>query len=65
MKDLLAENRRLQSQVERLTDENMNLVAVIRTLRRHLREDNAKLDAYRQLDCVAVDGCKSSGEARA
>lgn len=48
MSELLTENRRLHSQIEKLTDENMNLAAVIRTLRQHLREDNAKLeDAYR------------------
>lgn len=65
MSELLTENRRLHSQIEKLTDENMNLAAVIRTLRQHLREDNAKLEAaYRKLDCVAVEGCKSAGEVR-
>ena len=44
MNELLTENRRLHSQIEKLTDENMNLAAVIRTLRQHLREDNAKLE---------------------
>lgn len=73
MSELLTENRRLHSQIEKLTDENMNLTAVIRTLRQHLREDNAKLEAVKrevwlwkngkyQLDCVAVEGCKSAGE---
>ena len=73
MSELLTENRRLHSQIEKLTDENMNLAAVIRTLRQHLREDNAKLEEVQrevwlwkngkyQLDCVAVEGCKSAGE---
>ena len=75
MSELLTENRRLHSQIEKLTDENMNLAAVIRTLRQHLREDNAKLEEVQrevwlwkngkyQLDCVAIDGCKSAGEVR-
>ena len=75
MNELLTENRRLHSQIEKLTDENMNLAAVIRTLRQHLREDNAKLEEVLrevwlwkngkyQLDCVAVEGCKSAGEVQ-
>ena len=75
MSELLTENRRLHSQIEKLTDENMNLAAVIRTLRQHLREDNAKLEEVLrevwlwkngkyQLDCVAVEGCKSAGEVQ-
>ena len=75
MSELLTENRRLHSQIEKLIDENMNLAAVIRTLRQHLREDNAKLEEVLrevwlwkngkyQLDCVAVEGCKSAGEVQ-
>ena len=75
MSELLTENRRLHSQIEKLIDENMNLAAVIRTLRQHLREDNAKLEEVQrevwlwkngkyQLDCVAVEGCKSAGEVQ-
>ena len=65
MSELLTENRRLQTEIEKLINENMNLASVIRTLRQHLREDNAKLeDAYRKLDCVAIEGCKSAEEVR-
>jgi predicted RNase H-like nuclease (RuvC/YqgF family) len=75
MNELLTENRRLHSQIEKLTDENMTLAAVIRTLRQHRRKDNAKLEEVQrevwlwkngkyQLDCVAVEGCKSAGEVQ-
>jgi len=73
MSDILIENRRLQAVIEKLTDENMNLTAVLRTLRKNLREDNEKLATISRelwlwkngkyhLDCVAVAGCKSAGE---
>ena len=75
MSELLTENRRLQTEIEKLINENMNLASVIRTLRQHLREDNEALEQARrdvwlwkngkyQLDCVAVEGCKSAGEVR-
>jgi predicted RNase H-like nuclease (RuvC/YqgF family) len=73
--ELHIENRRLQAEIEKLTDENMNLTAVLRTLRKNLREDNEKLatisrelwlwkNGKYQLDCVAVEGCKSEAEVR-
>ena len=75
MSELLTDNRRRQAEIEKLINENMNLASVIRTLRQHLREDNEALDQARrdvwlwknrkyQLDCVAVEGCKSAGEVR-
>jgi predicted RNase H-like nuclease (RuvC/YqgF family) len=75
MSDILIENRRLQAEIEKLTDENMNLTSVIRTLRKNLREDNEKLATVSRelwlwkngryhLDCVATEDCKSEAEVR-
>lgn len=44
MSEIINENRRLQAEVERLIEENMNLTSVIRTLRKNLRDDNEKLE---------------------
>jgi len=44
MSEFLSENRRLQAEVEKLIEENMNLTSVIRTLRKNLRDDNDKLE---------------------
>ena len=44
MKDILEENKRLKSEVEKLISDNMELTAVIRSLRKVAREDNEKLE---------------------
>lgn len=44
MKDILEENNRLKAEVEKLISDNMELVAVIRSLRKVAREDNEKLE---------------------
>jgi hypothetical protein len=44
MKDILEENNRLKSEVEKLISDNMELTAVIRSLRNNAREDNEKLE---------------------
>ena len=44
MSEIINENWRLQAEVERLIEENMNLTSVIRTLRKNLRDDNEKLE---------------------
>lgn len=44
MKDILEENKRLKSKVEKLISDNMELTAVIRSLRRNAREDNERLE---------------------
>jgi hypothetical protein len=75
MSEFLSENRRLQAEVEKLIEENMNLTSVIRTLRKNLRHDNEKLETVSRelwlwkngryhLDCVATEDCKSEAEVR-
>ena len=44
MKDIIEENKRLKSEVEKLINENMSLVGVIRSLRKNAKEDAAELD---------------------
>ena len=44
MKDILEENNRLKAEVEKLIGDNMELTAVIRSLRKVAREDNEKLE---------------------
>ena len=44
MKDILEENNRLKAEVEKLITDNMELTAVIRSLRKVAREDNEKLE---------------------
>jgi hypothetical protein len=44
VKDILEENKRLKSEVEKLISDNMELTAVIRSLRKVAREDNEKLE---------------------
>ena len=44
MKDILEENNRLKTEVEKLISDNMELTAVIRSLRKVAREDNKKLE---------------------
>ena len=73
--DIFIENKRLQAAVDHLLIENMELAAVIRSLRKNAQEDAAALETAQheiwlwkngkyQLDCVAIDGCKSAGEVR-
>ena len=40
--DIFAENKRLQAEVDKLVNENMELTAVIRSLRKNAREDAEK-----------------------
>ena len=42
--DIFAENKRLQAEVDKLVNENMELTAVIRSLRKNAREDAAALE---------------------
>jgi hypothetical protein len=44
VKEILEENNRLKAEVEKLIGDNMELVAVIRSLRKVAREDNEKLE---------------------
>ena len=44
MKDILEENNRLKAEVEKLISDNMELVGVIRSLRKIAREDAAALE---------------------
>jgi hypothetical protein len=44
MKEIIEENKRLKSEVEKLISDNMELTAVIRSLRKVAREDNEKLE---------------------
>jgi hypothetical protein len=44
VKDILEENKRLKSEVEKLISDNMELTAVIRSLRMNAREDNERLE---------------------
>ena len=45
MKDILEENKRLKSEVEKLISDKMDLVGVIRSMRKVAREDNEKLES--------------------
>ena len=45
MKEILEENNRLKAEVQNLISDNMELTAVIRSLRRNAREDNEKLES--------------------
>lgn len=42
--DLYIENKRLHAEVEKLLNENMELTAVIRSLRKNAKEDAAALE---------------------
>ena len=42
--DIFAENKRLQAEVEKLLNTNMELTAVIRALRKNAREDATALE---------------------
>ena len=44
MKEIIEENKRLKAEVEKLISDNMELTAVIRSLRRNAREDNERLE---------------------
>jgi hypothetical protein len=44
VKEILEENNRLKAEVEKLISDNMELTAVIRSLRNNAREDNEKLE---------------------
>ena len=44
MKDILEENKRHKSEVEKHTSDKMDLVGVIRSLRQNAKEDAAELD---------------------
>ena len=44
MKDIIEENKRLKSEVEKLITDNMELTAVVRSLRNNAREDNERLE---------------------
>ena len=44
MKDIIEENKRLQAEVEKLINTNMELIGVIRSLRQNAKEDAAELD---------------------
>ena len=44
MKEILEENNRLKAEVEKLISDNMELTAVIRSLRKVAREDNERLE---------------------
>lgn len=44
MNEILAENKRLKAEVEKLITENMELTGVIRALRKNAREDAAALE---------------------
>lgn len=42
--DLYIENKRLQAEVEKLLNENMELMGVIRSLRKNAKEDAVSLE---------------------
>jgi hypothetical protein len=42
--EIIEENKRLKAEVEKLISNNMELVAVIRSLRKNAKEDNEKLE---------------------
>jgi hypothetical protein len=44
MNDLFTENKRLQAEVDKLLNDNMELTAVIRSLRKNAKEDAKELD---------------------
>jgi len=44
MNDILAENKRLQAKIDKLLNDNMELTAVIRALRKNAREDAKSLE---------------------
>jgi hypothetical protein len=44
VKDILEENNRLKAEVQKLISNNMELTAVIRSLRNNAREDNERLE---------------------
>lgn len=44
MKDIIQENNRLKAEVQKLISDNMELTAVIRSLRRNAKEDAKELD---------------------
>ena len=44
MKDILEENNRLKAEVQKLISDNMELTAVIRSLRKNAKEDAKELD---------------------
>jgi ribonuclease HI len=44
MNDKLAENKRLQAEIDKLLNDNMELTAVIRALRKNAREDAKSLE---------------------
>jgi hypothetical protein len=44
VKEILEENKRLKAEVEKLISDNMELTAVIRSLRKNAREDNERLE---------------------
>lgn len=44
MKEILEENNRLKDEVQKLISDNMELTAVIRSLRKNAREDNERLE---------------------
>jgi hypothetical protein len=44
MNEIIEENKRLKAEVEKLISDNMELTAVIRSLRKNVREDNERLE---------------------
>jgi hypothetical protein len=44
MNEIIEENKRLKAEVEKLIGDNMELTAVIRSLRKNAREDTEKLE---------------------
>jgi ribonuclease HI len=44
MNDLFTENKRLHAEVDKLLNDNMELTAVIRALRKNAKEDAKSLD---------------------
>lgn len=44
MKEILEENNRLKAEVQKLISDNMELTAVIRSLRKNAKEDATELD---------------------
>jgi hypothetical protein len=50
MNDLFTENKRLQAEVDKLLNDNMELTAVIRSLRKNAKEEAVELlDAQNEL----------------
>jgi hypothetical protein len=48
MKEIIEENKRLKSEVEKLISDNMELTAVIRSLRKVAKEEAAALETAQQ-----------------